>query len=452
MSDIARSVYIISDLHLGGVYGRAGAANDRGFRICTHVQALADFVNGIVKDAGESKVELIINGDMVDFLAERNDTEPHFVPFTSNPVEASAKLAAIAGRDKPFFDSLTNLLNHNHRLTILMGNHDIEMAMPAVRRELREILGVKPHHDYEMISNGEAYIVGEALIEHGNRYDQWNVVNYDGLRHISSLMSRNQPIPEEHEFDPPAGSKMVARVINPIKQDYKFIDLLKPETDVAIPTLMAIEPGYRKILATVAQLATQSSKHKMEKDNAAMPSIGSDIASTMDSSMGGFGGDISTYDSAPQVSPEDAALEAVLNKRLGSQEGGFTNSLEQSGVAPGPDIGSDISTANVVDRTLGMAKLFLARNDKDVTRRLPALLQAFRALQPDQSFSRDVETDAVYEDAANELIKGGFRYVIFGHTHLAKQIELKKPGCYYLNSGTWADLIQLPSEIITGEA
>ncbi len=425
--------------------------NSRGFRICTKVSALADFVNALAETpADQPKIELIINGDMVDFLAEQP-----FLPFTSDPAAACAKLKAIAGRDKPFFDALSNLLNHNHRLTILLGNHDIELAMPPVRRTLREILDVQGHHDYELIFNGEAYPIGEALIEHGNRYDSWNVITYSNLRQVCSLISRNQRVPETM-FDPPAGSKMVAWVINLIKQDYKFIDLLKPETDVAIPTVMALEPGYRQILATVAKCAHQAGQHEMEKANAAMPSVGGDISSDQDASTMTIGGDISTYSSddmtatAPGDSDE-AALQAVLKNRLGGNENTFLVSLDQSGADAGPAIGGDISTASVVDRTWGLARLLFARDDQDVGRRLPALLQALRALQPDQSFSRDVETDPAYSMAANKLIEGGFRYVIFGHTHLAKQIELQQPGCYYLNSGTWADLMQLPPEIITGD-
>ena len=80
---------------------------------------------------------------------------------------------------------------------------------------------------------------------------------------------------------------------------------------------------------------------------------------------------------------------------------------------------------------------------------MPALLKALRALQPDRNFDLDYEADQEYTNAAKELFNGGFRYVLFGHTHLAKRIEMR-PGCYYLNSGTWADLMQLPPEIVSG--
>ena len=66
-----RSVFVISDLHLGGVYGKND--NARGFRMNTHVEDLAGFVQTLAQTPSNGrKVELIINGDMVDFLAEKD--------------------------------------------------------------------------------------------------------------------------------------------------------------------------------------------------------------------------------------------------------------------------------------------------------------------------------------------------------------------------------------------
>jgi hypothetical protein len=88
----------------------------------------------------------------------------------------------------------------------------------------------------------------------------------------------------------------------------------------------------------------------------------------------------------------------------------------------------------------------LARDDQDIGRRLQSLWLALKTLPPDRSFELDHEDAPEYTDAANDLFKGGFRFVLFGHTHLAKKIELQ-PGYWYLNSGTWADLMRLPDGI-----
>ena len=161
---VARSVYVISDLHLGGTYGKT--PQGRGFRINTHVDVLTQFVESLTaKPADEPKIELVINGNLVDFLAERETAPPDWIPFTADPESACAKLQAIVDRDPRFFTALGAFLEKGHRLTILLGNHDIELAMPPVRQKFKEVIGVKSYHDYEFIFSGEAYQVGEALIE-----------------------------------------------------------------------------------------------------------------------------------------------------------------------------------------------------------------------------------------------------------------------------------------------
>ena len=427
MSDVARQVYIISDLHLGGVYEEPNDPSGRGFRICTQVPKIAALVSALAaKPADGPAVELVVNGDMVDFLAEREAAPPNWVPFTPDPAQAADKLGAIIDRDRVLFDAFGTLLQQGRRLTLLLGNHDIELALPRVRRRLESEIGVAPQHDFRFIHDGEAYVIGEALIEHGNRYDQFNVVDNDALRRVRSLQSRNQPIPEKYAFAPPAGSRMVAEVINPIKSSYRFIDLLKPEGGSVVPMLLALEPGYRKILGKVTTIAIASRKHRLEE--AALP---------------GFGGDISSAAAEPDP------LDAVLSDAMGEDAAAF-----QQAVGAGDDatagFGEDISTLDTVNRNLGMAKLLFSKNNDDIEGRLPALLKAVRALQDDKTFDRSTETYTEYLDAANDLAKGGFTYVIFGHTHLPKDVGIHGGG-RYLNSGTWADLIKFPTEILIGD-
>lgn len=416
----------------------------------THIAELAKFVTGLAPSASESRVELVINGDMVDFLTERDNANAEWVPFTADPAAACARLRTIADRDSVFFEALHTFLEGGNRLVILTGNHDLELTLPAVRRMLREVIGVRPGHDYEFIGNGEAYAIGNALIEHGNRYDQWNMVNYDALRHTGSLQSRRLP-EDKYRFDPPPGSKMVSWVINPIKEDYKFVDLLKPETDVMVPLLLALEPGYRRILATVALLARRAEEQALVSP--AMPGVAGDIGS-QGQAAGTYIGDISSFASdrggpgtaaTPSGGEGEEALRQLLDENLNGQGAAFLDHLPAAGAAVTT---ADISSfGDAVNRSIGLARLLLSHDDADVGRRLPALLQALRAVHEVKCFDLDNETVPVYVNAAKDLFLGGFRYVIFGHTHMAKQAELE-PGCWYFNSGTWADLMQMPPGIL----
>ena len=435
MTATAREIFLISDLHLGGMQPASADPDDRGFRICTHGAELAQFVSALADKP--SPVELIVNGDMVDFLAEE-DEGGGWTAFTSDQQAAIRKLDAIVDRERALFDAFGKLLERGHRLVILLGNHDIELTLPAVRKRLAERIGVRGNHDYQFIIDGEAYVVGRALIEHGNRYDPYNVVDYDGLRRVRSLLSRNLPVPDEYAFEAPAGSHMVADVINPIKKEYRLIDLLKPENGAAIPILMALEPGYRKILTRVATLSLKSRKHRMATP--AMPSFAGDISSTSGDSWSpdGVASDISS--SAP---PPDA-LTTAMRESMGADA-----DVLLAAVAAEPDFAGDISTFEGVDRALGMARMLLSTGKNAFDSRLPSLLAAVRALKTDTSMARGVECFTEYLDAATDLAKNGFDHVIFGHTHFARDVSL--PGsARYLNSGTWADLIHFPTDILNG--
>ena len=88
-----RTVYIISDLHLGGDYPASPAPGKRGFRLCTCADAVAQFVTGLTgKIAEEGSIELVLNGDTVDFLAETDGKPDRWLPFTMDPDRAVAKL------------------------------------------------------------------------------------------------------------------------------------------------------------------------------------------------------------------------------------------------------------------------------------------------------------------------------------------------------------------------
>ncbi len=441
MSALSRRVFVISDLHLGGVYPNPPGSGARGFRICTHAPDVAAFIGRLAAEPVSPPVELVINGDLVDFLAEA-DSPGGWSPFTADPDLAVQKFQAIAARDQVVFDALKQFLARGHRLVLTLGNHDLELSFPAVRQALRDLIGATGAADFEFFHDGEAYLVGDALIEHGNRYDVWNMVDYDALRHIRSLQSRRQPVPSEQLFHPPAGSFMVAEVINPIKTSYAFIDLLKPETGATVPLVLALEPGYRSLLAKAAKFRIQGREHRLA--GAAMPAFGGDISSGMSGSTMDFGSDISASPGSGGKDELDLALEQVL----GADSAGFSSGLAAL-APPGGQIGSDISSGGLIDRGLSLLRLLTAKAHSDSAGRLPLLLTAFQPLLKDNSFDPATETAPEYINAARDLAQHGIRHVVFGHTHMPKRIGLPSGG-WYLNSGTWADVLQFPREILSG--
>ena len=357
------------------------------------------------------------------------------------------------------FDAIGRFLDKGGRLVVLLGNHDIELSLPAVRAAFRRALGVKAGHDFEFLYDGEAYIVGDALIEHGNRYDGWNQVDYDALRHVRSVQSRLLDVPDEHIFIPPAGSEMVTEVINTIKLDYPFVDLLKPETAAVVPMLLALEPGFRSRLATIALLYKRTRSHGLS--NAVTPKFGGDIRSEQDTGVIP-GEDIGSRTRAAEGisadgnvtittvrSEQNAALKETLQAALGNQAEQFLRDLDAEIAEADPlgQLGGEVTASDTVSRIYGFAALLFGRTSQPFEKRLPALLKAMRGLQDTDTFDLGTESAKEYLNAAQMLSdRGGFRYVVFGHTHQAKHVSLGD-GRFYFNTGTWADVLRFPNEI-----
>ncbi|MEQ8151314.1 MAG: metallophosphoesterase, partial [Smithellaceae bacterium] len=119
-------LYVISDLHLGG---------KTGFQIFNQGAALAAFIQDLTGKPANRRVGLVLNGDTVDFLAEAN-TE------YLDPDGAVQKLRRILLEDKSFsgvFSALQEFIAvQNRQLIIVLGNHDVELALPEVKEWLLE--------------------------------------------------------------------------------------------------------------------------------------------------------------------------------------------------------------------------------------------------------------------------------------------------------------------------
>jgi UDP-2,3-diacylglucosamine pyrophosphatase LpxH len=379
-------VHVISDLHLGG----AEAAGDRpSFQMCSpQTQALlARFIDQLPDGTDATDSHTVIAGDIVDFLAE----EP-FEAFTSDIGRAERKLHTILERTAPIWDALQRYVSkRNGALTLLLGNHDVELALPTIRQMLLNRLG---KGRVSFIYDNEAFTLGPLLIEHGNRYDQWNAVPHDALRRMRSQLSRKQPV--YPEFTELPGSRMVKDLINPLKQRYAFIDLLKPEIAAVLPMLAALGAGSAKDIWTFFKNFTRA--RAVDYDENRQPTVPGYVA-----------------------------------KQTSSDESMFM--LAQS-IASGGTAGQ---------MAAGQPKPFAAEA------RRAALYKCFRAQSSlhREAFNLEIEND-IYLVPARATANAGFKVIIYGHTHHVKRIVLDDSSedfPVYLNTGTWADLMSVPAAI-----
>ena len=386
-----QSLFIISDLHLGG---------DGDFQMCPPKgrSRLSDFIDYItsVHRSGVN-VHLVLNGDIVDFLAEKE-----FTSFTNDDRTASDKLRNIIRGSKAVWEGLAELVESGARLTIMLGNHDVELSLPGPRRLLLDTVG---GDRVSFIYDNEALVVGPVLIEHGNRYDDWNTVSHGAMRAIRSAMSRRE---EPIEYYGPAGSQLVAKVMNPLKERYPFVDLLKPETSGVLPILAVLEPSEMKQALRLSKLAAKAKSVAFDENG--LPRDQQNIAAA------GAG-----------QSCKDEMLDLALS-------------------LSGLDDPQNISLVGDIKDFWGRLKDAATERARQI--QLDMLLSALRAYTDHHRQAFDVgREEEEYLRAANEAARNGFKVVVFGHTHLVKRVDLDAADSLYLNTGTWADLMKVPEAI-----
>lgn len=390
------TLYVISDLHLGGASELHGHP---GFQICPpSTQAkLVRFIDRLPSRETNADVRLIIAGDIVDFLAE----EP-FEAFTGDPRVAKLKLTHILDRTASVWDALRRFVSERDgALTMILGNHDIELAMPTSRKLLLDRIG---GGRVDFIYNNEAFTCGPVLVEHGNRFDAWNAVPHGALRRVCSQLSRGLPVVPQFPALP--GSQLVIEVMNPLKQQYAFIDLLKPEDAAALPVLAALGAGSLSGIWKFFKRYYQ--KCSVDFNESGEP---------LDEEL------ISGYDM-----PSDEKMFKLAQD-----------------IACGGNVSQVGAVGDFLDSVAGVV------TEKVRKARCDALFKAFRGSSDRHRVAFDVNKEmGSYLTAARSAVSSGFQVVVYGHTHLVKRVGLGTDTDalpVYLNTGTWADLMRIPDSI-----
>ncbi len=412
-----RRLVVISDLHLGGTVPH----------MMSQPQRLANFVNGLEATIGlaaDESLELVIDGDFIDFLA----IEP-WSAFTADPEQARAKLEQVAdglpAAPSPFacvFDALRDFLGRGHELTIIVGNHDVELTIPTVQSALRERLAA-PSHALRFIDDGSAYQVGRVLIEHGNRYDGANANDHAALRAHRSAVSRCEADPDKLDMHVSAGSKLVDAFVNPLKGSYPFLDLLQPQGKLQALLLLSFEPD--RITSKQVQSVISAKLRQSENEYGLQP---------------------------PRIyqvgAGEGENLDPELLRIFGSRYRNLHQPPEQVGDGTGLFIVSSLDRYGIAAH--------LRDNRPIQEQRLMEIHEILRRLLiSDATFRYDGETESLGMAAARMISLSQERQnpqrrielVIMGHTHLAR-VTASHGKPIYLNTGTWADLLYVPKEVI----
>ena len=423
-------LYVVSDLHMGGL---------PGFQILRETRRLAGFIRRLSTQTPDRRLALVLNGDVIDTLAE--DAVTGYVAMDNAVRVVQDIIERDAFRD--IWLALAEFVKAKNRtLVIVIGNHDIELALPAVQRMLVERLAggkLDARARIEFSTTGAGYpctVGGEPVYcTHGNEVDAWNYNRYEDLARLGRRLNVRQPLPAD-EWHPNAGTRMVKEVMNEVKRRYAWIDLLKPEDSAAIGTLLALDPAQARKLTSLASILPTKIVGGMVKDQR----------------LGG-------PDDPAATAPTGATLERLLG-----HDSNIMRAVLESPPPLGPRraddmlrdaehaLGDSLGAGGSADGTLGTWQYMWDRVTGWITGvpREEALRRALLDwLGDDTSFSLTAP-----DDTSRDILKAvhtDFRFVITGHTHLARAIALGD-GRAYFNSGTWIRLIQLTQAMLDDKA
>jgi len=432
MSDFILSrfdeLYVVSDIHMGGPPNFQ--ILKQGLRLGTLIRQLATVRPG-------ERVGLVLNGDVVDSLAEEIDG---YVAMDEAPqmMERIYKDPAFA----PIWDGLAAFVREpGRRLVIVLGNHDIEMVLPSVESSIRTRLagnddGAHGRIAFATQGMGFACLVGHARVfcTHGNEVDAWNIVDYDALRELAISQNAGAPF-DRAKWVPNAGTQLVKDVMNSVKRRYAWIDLLKPETQAALGTLVVLDPGQAA---------------KIEKITSALSAYVNQIKGSLK-----LWGWLSAEDPkmASMAQPQPPTLPQLLGPNL----------LD---AVQGPGSGASTDPAKM----LLQAEHSLA----DPTRRQPIvasttetlgmpgmLWDRLRGVEPAEALRRALkdwlvkdrsfditERDQTFRDVTRR-VGAAVDFVVTGHTHLERALRIQDGvDRFYYNCGTWIRLLRFTDFVL----
>jgi UDP-2,3-diacylglucosamine pyrophosphatase LpxH len=418
-------LYVISDLHLGGL---------PGFQIFNSGAELQRLINYLRALPSEKTIALLINGDFVDFLAE--SPSRHF-----DPVDAVVKLDRIVQDSAfaPVWKALQKFTGTKNRCLIInLGNHDLELALPWLRAHLLKVLsnGNEAARGRIILAfDGTGFLcrVGgaEVLCVHDNEVDDWNLADYETIRRIGRDIVQGRPV---ESWIPNAGSQLVIEVMNDLKRSYPFIDLLKPEMQAVVPTLLALAPDQHDKLHAIGATVRRLVWDKLKRATGFLDSD--------DGSLTGRLASLANITPVPGPGPRNISRSGVVDFGSRKYADALLEETEQRlsrNVDPLSLISSD-ERGEYLGLSSAVMRLFRGEDTSEVLR------QALEKLRQDRSFDLQ-EEDETYT-SLDEQMGDGTAFVVAGHTHLARALPWKKGRGWYFNSGTWARLIKLEKHVL----
>ncbi|MCP4107299.1 MAG: hypothetical protein GY749_17445 [Desulfobacteraceae bacterium] len=248
-----RSIVVISDLHIG-----AGVLDDFDDDL---ESCFCDF---LVKLSSENtSVELVINGDFLDFVQANPWQKRELRSFTRDNIplcyteeQSVEKLTEIHKSHENVFRAIGDFLRarKQNQLTILPGNHDADFFWKRVRDIFSEKISAADQIRFFLEQQYFSPDSPNVCIEHGHQYDPINSFRVGG----KACWSEKFPpifkdVTEKERLYECIGTRFLNKFLNELDLMYPFVDNVKPfGRFLSIFGTSALVPGYGPLKAAVA--------------------------------------------------------------------------------------------------------------------------------------------------------------------------------------------------------
>jgi UDP-2,3-diacylglucosamine pyrophosphatase LpxH len=217
-NNIQKVILVISDLHLSAgkmIKGKRNLLEDFHYD-----NELIDFLKYYAEgDYKDLPVELVINGDFLDFLAVP------YVEFYDDELwsekAALAKLKMVMAAHKGVMEALKQFIaNPEKNIVYIIGNHDAEFVFDSLQEEFLAYFG-EDSIRISLSNSVTTHIPTKGVsIQHGHQYERAH--DFDQENAVIETLNA------EKYFIPPWGSYYVTNVINKYKQERSYINGVTP--------------------------------------------------------------------------------------------------------------------------------------------------------------------------------------------------------------------------------
>ncbi len=399
-------------------------------------------------------VHLVINGDFIDFLQ---------VGITSREIAATPSFCALDGHQKKYicrwgaktdetastfklekvyeghpvaFEAFGNFLSQGNRITIIIGNHDIEFTWPKVQARFRELCAPKVavmadggRLDSSLEFAPWIYLDHEykTYIEHGHQYESLNSFRYFLYPVLPG---------KKEEINLPFGSLFVRYLLNKVERINPFADNIRPSTKYVAWVFHNKPLGIWRLTKLIWQFTV--SMTKIFKRSGNLSKYRPDDVDAFEKETNIRMADIAkSYHLSENVTSKDHPLQKIQQLHQKPFNDGRGRFAWQALFA---NLDVMLFVLSALTAVIFVAS-FLS-NESQAILIIAIVISIFSAAAGDVFDKASSKINKSYFEAANNIgdilgeNKIDAKYIVFGHTHTPEIAKLNNNRLYF-NTGTW---------------